>query len=63
MAKTDWRAFVALLPTLTEEQVKRMLDDEIKRYKRPAYVRRLHQRYSSLRTMRERGELMEQVTK
>jgi len=63
MAKIDWRAFVALLPTMTEEQVKHMLDDELKIHKRPAYVRRLHQRYSSMRTMRERGELMAQVTK
>lgn len=52
-----------MLPTLTEEQVKRMLDDELKSRKRPAYVRRLHQRYASMRTMRERGELMAQVTK
>jgi len=52
MAKLDWRAFVALLPTLTEEQVKTMLDDEMTEQRRPAYARRLHQRYAALRTQR-----------
>ena len=54
---------MAMLPTLTEEQVKHMLDDELDKHRRPTYARRLHQRYASLRTMRERGEIMEKVSK
>jgi len=63
MAKLDWRAFVALLPTLTEEQVKTMLDDEMAEQRRPAYARRLHQRYAALRTQRERKSIMEGLAK
>lgn len=63
MAKLDWRAFVALLPTLTEEQVKTMLDDEMIEHRRPAYARRLHQRYAALRTQRERKSIMEGLAK
>lgn len=63
MAKIDWRAFVALLPTLTEEQVKHMLDDELDKHRRPAYARRLHQRYASLRTAREREEIMKEIAR
>lgn len=52
---------MALLPTLTETQVKRMLDDELEKHRRPAYARRLHQRYAALRTQRERKDIMERV--
>ena len=51
---------MALLPTLTETQVKRM-HDELEKHRRPAYARRLHQRYASLRTQRERKDIMERV--
>lgn len=63
MAKIDWRAFVALLPTLTEDEVKHMLDDELDKHRRPAYARRLHQRYASLRTQRERKDIMESIAR
>lgn len=61
MAKLDWRAFVALLPTLDEKQVKDMLDVEVEQHRRPAYARRLHQRYAALRTQRERKDIMERI--
>lgn len=54
---------MALLPTLTEEQVKHMLDDELDKHRRPAYARRLHQRYASLRTQRERKDIMERIAR
>ena len=62
MAKIDWRSLIATLATLTEEQVKALLDEELKTHKRPVFARRLHQRYSSLRTARERAEIMERIS-
>ena len=61
MAKMNWRDLTARLGDLTEKEVKALLDEEIAQHKRPAIIRRLHQRYSSLRTMRERDELLERI--
>jgi len=63
MVKLDWRTMIASLGEMTEEQVKAHLDAEVSQHKRPVFLRRLHQRYSSLRTMRERGELMLEISK
>lgn len=61
MDKIDWRSLTASLSQMKEDDIKRLLDQEMARHKRPAIVRRLHQRYSTLRTMRERAELMAQL--
>ncbi len=61
MAKIDWRTLIATLNTMTEEQVKALLDEEMAQYRRPVFARRLHQRYSSLRTARERAEIMKRI--
>lgn len=58
MDKVDWRSLAATLTSLSEEEVKRLLDDEMATRRRVGIVRRLHQRYSILRTTRERAELM-----
>ena len=63
MAKIDWRSLTATLNTMAEPQVKALLDEELETHRRPVVARRLHQRYSALRTARERKEIMEKVAK
>ena len=63
MAKIDWRTMMSTLSDKTEAETKALLDEEMEKHKRPAFVRRLHQRYASLRTMREREELMERIAR
>ena len=58
MSKLNWRSMIAVLSTLTEDELKQVLDVELETYKRPAIARRLHQRYSAMRTARERVEIM-----
>lgn len=58
MNKVDWRGLAATLNTMSEDEVKRLLDDEMARLRRPSIAKRLHQRYSMLRTARERADLM-----
>jgi hypothetical protein len=54
---------IAVLSDLTEGELKDALDAELKTHKRPALARRLHQRYSALRTARERDELLKGLKK
>jgi len=63
MSKLNWRSMIAVLSTLTEDELKQVLDVELETYKRPAIARRLHQRYSAMRTARERGEIMMRLKK
>jgi len=49
---------IAVLSDLTEDELKDALDAELKTHKRPAIARRLHQRYSAMRTARERVQIM-----
>jgi len=63
MSKLNWRSMIAVLSDLTEEQLKDALDVELKTHKRPAIARRLHQRYSAMRTARERVELLKGLKK
>jgi hypothetical protein len=63
MSKLNWRSMIAVLSDLTEEQLKDALDVELKTHKRPAIARRLHQRYSAMRTARERVEIMKGMKK
>jgi len=50
-----------LLGDMTEAELKKALDEELRTHKRPAIARRLHQRYSAVRTARERAELLERL--
>jgi len=61
MVKVDWRSLAATLSSMAEDEVKRLLDEEIVSRKRTLIVRRLHQRYSVLRTARERAEIMQAI--
>jgi hypothetical protein len=61
VAKISWQTIAVKLPEYDEPTLAQMLDDEIKKHKRVAIAKRLHQRLSKLRTMREREELVERM--
>lgn len=63
MAKVSWQVLAVKLPSYTEEEIAQMLDDEVKTHKRVAIARRLHQRLSKLRSMRERREIIKEMKK
>ena len=58
MAKLTWHQVCSKLTHMTEEQITELLEEEIRDHKRPAIVRRLHQRFSTLRAARERAAIM-----
>jgi hypothetical protein len=58
MAKVPWQTIAVKLSEYDEPTLARMLDDEINKHKRIAIAKRLHQRLSKLRTMRERAEIV-----
>jgi hypothetical protein len=49
-----WRSLNDALATMTEEQVKALLDQELLGDRRIKVMERLHQRYNTLRVARER---------
>ena len=57
-----WRWLNANAQTLTESEAQTLLADEMNGARRPDIIRRLHQRYSALRTARERDALMVQLS-
>ena len=54
----NWRDFNDLLATIPEADLREMLVYEVKHENRKSFVERLHQRFNTVRTMREREELM-----
>jgi len=63
MAKLNWHSLATTIRSLSEEQLKQLLDEEVSTHRRPVMAQRLHQRYSAVRTARERAEIMENVKK
>jgi len=63
MAKLTWHQVCAKLTSMSEQEISDLLEEEIREFKRPAIVRRLHQRYSTLRAARERAEILEGLNK
>jgi len=57
----NWRQLNQILPTLDEDTVKRMLEDERRGEQRVTVLVRLHQRYTILRATRERMEILGDV--
>lgn len=57
-----WRWLNANAHKLTEDEAQEMLATEMNGARRPDIIRRLHQRYSTLRTTRERDELMAELS-
>lgn len=49
-----WRSLNDALATLTEAQVKELLEQELTDLRRVKVMERLHQRYNTLRVARER---------
>jgi hypothetical protein len=59
--KNTWRSLNDRLPTLSEEEVLGMLNNERQTLKRVSVLERLHQRYNTLRVARERLELLKEA--
>lgn len=59
----NWATLNVVLRECTEEDAKRMLDEEVKIHRRSVFIKRLHQRYNSLRALRERKELLKEIRK
>ena len=57
----NWHELNVVLTMRNERQVKAMLDEEVTVHKRPTYLVRIHQRYTTLRAQRERQELLERI--
>jgi len=63
MKKRDnsYRALSRVLPSMTEEELKAALTEELEGLRRVAVVERLHQRFTTARARRERSELMKEL--
>lgn len=59
----SWRGLNAVLKNLNEQEVLELLNAEDVGERRGTVLERLHQRYTMLRAVRERDELMRGVTK
>jgi len=57
----SWVVMNGSLMTLTEEQILELIDHEKAGLKRKSLITRMHERYSMLRTTRERAELLEEL--
>ena len=58
MKKLNWNQLNAFLRTFSEEELKEMIDSELKGARRLSVVKRLHQRYCIVRATRERAEML-----
>lgn len=54
-----WKELNDRLADFTEQEVKDLLEDEMRHARRSTILVRLHQRYTTLRMLRERAALME----
>jgi arsenate reductase-like glutaredoxin family protein len=55
-----WRELNKSLSSLSEDETKKLLNDELATFKRLSIIKRLHQRYNALRVARERVEIMKE---
>ena len=55
-----WRKFQSNLPDYNEAELLALLNEERSKYKRVSMLERIHQRYCTLRTNRERMEFLKQ---
>lgn len=60
-ALNSWADLNKMLGMFREDQIKEMMEIEMANRKRKDIVERLHQRYSKLRTARERKEIEEKL--
>ncbi len=59
----NWRELNKKLNLLSESEVLALLNAERAGQRRVTFLERLHQRYTALRTARERIELLQEATK
>ena len=59
----NWRELNKKLNLLSESEVLELLNAERVGQRRVTFLERLHQRYTALRTARERIELLQEATK
>ena len=59
----NWRELNKKLNLLSESEVLELLEAERAGQHRVTFLERLHQRYTALRTARERIELLQEATK
>jgi hypothetical protein len=57
----NWRVLNQNLNLFNEAEVKALLDEEIAGQRRATFLKRLHQRYCTLRANRERAEIFSAV--
>ena len=60
--KMNWRDLNKKLNLLSESEVLALLEAERAGQRRATFLERLHQRYTALRTARERIELLQEAT-
>lgn len=58
----NWRELNARLGSLREDELEQMIREEMKGEKRPTLLVRMHQRYTVLRSLRERREILNVAT-
>ena len=56
----NWRELNARLSSLREDELAAMIEEERQGERRPTLLVRMHQRFTVLRTLRERQELLSQ---
>ena len=54
----NWRELNARLSSLREDELAAMIEEERRGERRPTLLVRMHQRFTALRTLRERQELL-----
>jgi hypothetical protein len=57
----NWRELNEVLTDFSEQEVLDLLEDERKNARRSTVIIRLHQRYTTLRMLRERAELLGEI--
>lgn len=62
MALKDWRALNSVIAALNEVQLTQMLEHELNTKKRHTMATRIHQKFTAMRTARERSEIILKCT-
>jgi hypothetical protein len=58
----NWRELNARLGSLREDELEGMIREELKGDRRPTLLIRMHQRFTVLRNLRERREILNAAT-
>ena len=58
----NWRELNARLGSLREDELEQMIREELKGERRPTLLIRMHQRFTVLRSLRERREILSAAT-